>query len=355
LTLRDTFYTQQYNQALAIATGKADSNLINRKALETTFEIRPPALEKIYDRAWLGRRWKHVFEPRATYRYVTGVNNFPEILRFDYRDILTDTNEIEYAVENRIYAKRLNPDITDCEQRNMATLTVGEPPPASAVPWEAPNPETNQVCSTGPREVLSWELAQKYFFDPTFGHALVPGTINMFTSTEEFTGINFLTNIRNFSPIISRLRIETSLRTNTEWDLDYDLHQGRINSSTALVNYRYGPFTFGGGDAFLRLANTTGTATPGARDFHQFRILFGYGDLQKRGLNAATSFGFDANQGYLQYSTVQTTYNWDCCGFSVEYRRFALGLVRNENQFRFSFTLANVGAFGNLRRRERLF
>jgi hypothetical protein len=29
--------------------------------------------------------------------------------------------------------------------------------------------------------------------------------------------------------------------------------------------------------------------------------------------------------------------------------------VRNENQYRFSFTLANVGAFGNLKRLERLY
>jgi hypothetical protein len=29
--------------------------------------------------------------------------------------------------------------------------------------------------------------------------------------------------------------------------------------------------------------------------------------------------------------------------------------VRNENQFRFTFALANVGAFGNLRRSERLY
>jgi len=39
----------------------------------------------------------------------------------------------------------------------------------------------------------------------------------------------------------------------------------------------------------------------------------------------------------------------------VEYRRFALGAVRNENQFRFNFTLANIGSFGNIRRQEQLF
>jgi hypothetical protein len=29
--------------------------------------------------------------------------------------------------------------------------------------------------------------------------------------------------------------------------------------------------------------------------------------------------------------------------------------VRNENQFRFSFTLGNVGSFGNIRKQERLY
>jgi LPS-assembly protein len=40
---------------------------------------------------------------------------------------------------------------------------------------------------------------------------------------------------------------------------------------------------------------------------------------------------------------------------SFEYRRFSLGSVRNENQYRFAFTLANIGSFGNLKRQERLF
>jgi LPS-assembly protein len=207
---------------------------------------------------------------------------------------------------------------------------------------------------------LSWEIGQKYFFDPTFGNALVAGQRNVFTTTADFTGIAFLDQVQRFAPVISRLRIETSPRTNTEWDLDYDLKTGQIDSSLALVNYHYGPFTIGGGDAFLRVIDTpTATAgttgTPPPNEFHQFRVLFGYGQLNKRGLSAASSFGFDANLGSLQYATAQTSYTWDCCGLSLEYRRFALGSVRNENQYRFSFTLANVGAFGNLRRQERLY
>jgi LPS-assembly protein len=354
LTLRDTLYTQQYDTALAASSGRASDGTLNRKSLETSIELRPPALSKIFEREWLGRKWKHVIEPRVRYDYVTGVNNFAEILRFDSTDVLTNTNELEYSLVNRFYAKRSDPHASDCDVQGMSTLTVGGPPQGGTVPWEAPPSAEKQPCVDGPREVLSWEVGQKYFFDPTFGNALVPGVRNVFTSTSDFTGIAFLNDQHRFAPIISRLRVETSPRTNTEWDLDYDLKNGRINGSAALVNYHYGPFTVGGGDAFLRvIESSVGTAT--ASDFHQFRVLAGYGQLNKRGLSAAASFGFDANRGNLQYATAQTSYNWDCCGMSLEYRRFALGAVRNENQYRFSFTLANVGAFGNLRRQERLY
>jgi LPS-assembly protein len=57
----------------------------------------------------------------------------------------------------------------------------------------------------------------------------------------------------------------------------------------------------------------------------------------------------------VQYGSLQTSYNWNCCGFSVEYRKYELGSVRNENAYRFNFTLANIGTAGNLRRAERLF
>ena len=89
--------------------------------------------------------------------------------------------------------------------------------------------------------------------------------------------------------------------------------------------------------------------------FNQFRAALGYGGANKRGFSAASSFGFDADVGQLQFVSAQATYNWDCCGMTVEYRRYAIANVRNENLFRFTFTLANIGSFGNLRRQERLY
>jgi LPS-assembly protein len=91
---------QQYNPVLAERPGEADDNL-NRKSLETSVELRPPALSRVFDRPWLGRKWKHVIEPRMRYDYVTGINNFADILRFDATDVLTNTNEIEYSLVNR--------------------------------------------------------------------------------------------------------------------------------------------------------------------------------------------------------------------------------------------------------------
>ncbi len=363
LTLRDTFYTEEGNAANSTT---AINDILNRKSLEGSVELRPPALSRVFDRPWLGRKWKHVIEPRMRYDYVTGINNFADILRFDATDVLTNTNEVEYSLVNRIYARRLNPNLKDCDVPGMSTLIIGGVPQVGAVPWELPPSPDSQPCASGPREILSWEIGQKYFFNPTFGNALAAGQRNVFATTADFTGIAFLDSERRFAPIISRLRIETSPRTNTEWDLDYDLKAGRINSSLALVNYHYGPFTIGGGDAFLRVIDTVAgtmptncavntTASASICEFNQFRVLLGYGQLNKRGLSAATSFGFDANLGALQYASAQTSYNWDCCGLSLEFRRFALGSVRNENQYRFAFTLANVGAFGNLRRQERLY
>jgi LPS-assembly protein len=353
VTLRDTFYTQQVTPGNG---GTASNDDLNRKSLETSVELRPPSLSRVFERPWLGRKWKHVIEPRIRYDYVTGINNFSNVLRFDATDVLTNTNEVQYSVVNRIYAKHVDPNAQDCDQAGMNTLNIGGAQRTGAVPWEFARTEDGQTCNSGPREILSWEVGQKYFFDPTFGNALLEGQRNVFTTTADFTGTAFLNEARRFAPIISRLRFETNPHTNAEWDLDYDLKAGRINASTALVNYHYGPFTVGGGDSFLRVIDTsTGTTATSDRDFHQLRVLFGYGQLNKLGFSAASSFGFDANHGSLQYATAQTSYNWDCCGLNLEYRRFALGSVRNENQYRFSFTLANVGSFGNLRRQERLY
>src|SRR6202034_3495980 len=133
----------------------------------------------------------------------------------------------------------------------MRGLAVGAAAPEQTVPWEHFSTVDNQPCTAGPetREVVTWEVNQKYFLDPTFGGALVAGQRNVFSTTEELTGFAFATQPRHLSPLVSRLRVAASSRTHTEWGVDYDFQHGRINASTLLINYNLGPFTVGAGDA----------------------------------------------------------------------------------------------------------
>lgn len=359
LTLHETYYTQRLAGAVGENPGEAVDRAIDRHAVETDIELRPPSLERIFDKEFLGRKWKHVIETRAVYRFVTGVNNFGNVLKFDDRDILTDTHEVEYGFVTRLYAKRTSNQPEDCSQI-MTALTVGHAAPESTVPWQHTNPLAGPACQPGPRvrEVLTWELAQKYFLDPTFGGALIPGLRNVFTTTADLTGIAFLTEPRHLSPLISRLHVETTARTDAEWDMDYDFQGNRVNASNLLFNYHIGPVTLGGGDAILEIPGQTATSSSGTAQparFNQFRAALGYGSTNKRGFSAASSFGFDADVNQLQFVSAQATYNWDCCGMTLEYRSYTVANVRNENLFLFNFTLANIGGFGSLRQQGRLY
>lgn len=364
IALRDTYYSER-QVPVPGSIGTPSNDAVNRRAVEGTVEIRPPSLSRIYQKTVAGRRLKHVIEPRLVWRDVSGVNNFPNIIRFDARDILSDTNELEYGIVQRLYGKRAGGQ-TSCPlsprgEQSAESKALGGKPVAPTAPWQkgvaTPGAEQPPCEAASPRELVTWELKQKYFFDPFFGGAIVNGKRNVLQTTVDFAGIAFLTEPRVFSPIVSRLRVNTSANTDVDWELDYDSVKGRINSSTALVDYRFGEIFVGGSHAFLHVPGEifVSNPIPGPDRFNQFRFLVGYGHPNKRGINAAANIGWDSNFQFLQYGAFQGSYNWDCCGVSVEYRRFSLGAVRNENQFRFAFTLSNIGTFGNLKRQERIF
>ncbi len=354
--LRDTFYSEQ-EQAPGV---NPIQNALNRRAISTSFEFRPPALSKIFDRTIAGQKIKHVIEPRIVYRYTNGVENFGSIIRFDFRDILSNTNEVEFGLLQHLYLKRERPGCETETDNNAA-------PTAEAVAAAA------KCAPAGANEFVTWEVKMKYFADPTFGGAIVTGTRNVLTTTANFSGIAFVTDPRLFSPVVSRLRMRTSSNSDMEWQLDYDTKKGRINSSMFYSGFHFGDFSVGASHAYLQVPGevvtdpTTGAVLPTCIPhvfnqpacvpplFNQFRAQLGYGNPTKRGWSAAANMGFDREFNLLQYGAVQAAHNWDCCGISVEYRRFSLGSVRNENQYRFAFTLANIGSFGNMKRQERLF
>jgi LPS-assembly protein len=214
------------------------------------------------------------------------------------------------------------------------------------------------VC--GSRELISWRLTQKYFFDETFGGAVIKGRRNIFDTTLALSGIAFLTEPRAVSPVISRLRVRTSEHLDVEWDFDLDTGAKKFTSNNVMLDLHEGNVF--GGLSYARLNApgrfyTEGVAST-VSNFNQLRLLLGYGSPTKAGLGIAANVGLDLNagdSGLVQYGALQGSYNWDCCGFSVEVRKYELGSVRNETVERFNFTLSNIGTAGNLRRAASLF
>ncbi len=358
---RETFYTQRLEGGELGASGKAVSDPINRNVLDASMEIRPPSASKIFDRKLFGYVMKHTIEPQVVYRYQTGIDNFSQIIRFDERDILADTNEVEYGVVNRLFAKKTK-STAECFHHPKYALLSQQNEFAASKTTDETEPGTCDDKDGPAREVVTWEIAQKYFFDPTFGGALVPGQRNVFDSTVDFTGIAFLTEPRRFSPVISRLRMQDA-KSDIQWALDYDPVLNHVNASTLLVGRRIGNsglWYIAGGQTFMRelpeLIPISGSPTPGFSIFNQYRVMVQYGNVARKGLSGAAAVAVDDRFGYVQAATVQTNYNWDCCGVAFEYSRWAYApTISQENSYRFSFSLSNIGTFGTIRRLQRLY
>ncbi len=344
--VRETYYGRSQNPGVLGAVPTQRDASLNRTAFTSEINLRPPPLTRTFQapwlRQWLGGEVKHSIEPELRYRFVTGINNFQSILRFDETDVLSNTNELEYGLTQHLFLRHLHPHpCTGDEALGPANL-----------------------CGGGTTDWLSWTVAQKHFFDPTFGGALVAGTRNVLETTLDFSGVAFLTRARSSSPVISRLRLRTSTATDFEWDLDYDTRRGRLQSSNVSASYRYGPAFLSIGNYLLRtvgansgdLTVVTPTTAPSIiSDFNQLRLAAIYGSPTRHGLSAGFNLGRDFKLGETQYASAQAGYNRDCCGLTFELRRYSLGTVRDDTQYLFSFTLAGVGTAGNLNRMLRVF
>jgi len=139
-----------------------------------------------------------------------------------------------------------------------------------------------------------------------------------------------------------------------EWDLDYDPKAGRMGADNLFAGYSWGRTTVGMGHALLNAVDETGSAASIIKS-QQVQPFLSIGKPNGAGFNLAANGGYDFVHGALQYAGVQAIYNWDCCGLSFGYRRFALGSVRNETQWLYSFTLANFGSVGDIRRSNTAF
>src|SRR6185436_2249798 len=172
--VRETFYSKTKPPA----AGPADS--LNRLLFDYSTHITGPQLERDFG------TWKHIVEPTIDYRYIQGADRFRDTIVVDELDLLTNTNEVEYGFINRFLTSR---------------------------------------------EIFSWRIAQEYYFDPTFGGAIRPGIRNQFAPLLDLTGFAFANGTRRFSPIVSNMRLSTSVSTSTDLQVDYDTERHRFESA----------------------------------------------------------------------------------------------------------------------------
>jgi LPS-assembly protein len=335
VALRDTWYTTSQIPDLTGARGGTPTVShapLNRTDIEASVDIRPPALERDFELPGWNRELRHVIEPEVTYRYVGGIGSQAQnVLLIDTTDIATNTNEVTYSITQRFY---LRP-------------TVERP----CAPEEV---KPSGECPAKPREWASWLVGQKYFIDQSFGGAVIPNRRNVFDSTLDLSGVAFLTAPRNFSPIVSRLRFEAVDNLRIEWDLDYDPKNGRLSANNVFAGYGWGRTTVGVGHAMLNAVEENGSAASTIQS-QQLQPFVSIGKQSGAGFNFAANAGYDFVLGQLQYGGLQAVYNWNCCGLTFGYRRFELGTIRDETQYLYSFTLANFGSAGDIRRSNSAF
>ncbi|PYS44050.1 MAG: hypothetical protein DMG13_34475 [Acidobacteria bacterium] len=294
LGFRETIYTHSL-QAQVV------SDPLNRFAFEYASSFAGPQFERDFG------VWKHVIEPTIDYRYLTGADRFRKTFVVDDVDLVTNTNEVEYGLTNRFFTTR---------------------------------------------ELFSWRISQKYFFDPTFGGAIIAGQRNVFAPVLDISGFVFADGPRRFSPIVSTMRLSTSASTSTDLQVDYDTRDHLFRS--AGVNGGVNRGQFSGGVSYFFTRRLQGQEGAIQIPNNQLRGTLVYGNEQKPGLSAAFSFSYDVEHSLFQGSVAQFGYNTHCYGLSFELSQFNIG-DRKESRFRFAFSLKNIGSYGTLRRQERLF
>lgn len=349
--LRDTAYTISQVPTLTgpLQVPTISHDPVDRKDIEAAIEIRPPVLERDFELPRWHRELRHVIETELNYRYVTGIGaQARNVLLFDTTDIATNVNEGGFALTQRFYLRPT--DEKPCSDGAADTEDA-----------DAENDDdTTKNCSTPPREWASWRIAQEYFIDPNFGGALIPGRRNVFDATLDLMAPTFLTSPRNIAPIDSRIRFEAIDNLRVEWDLDYDTIAGNFAANNLFAGYSFGRTTLGIGHALLNAPDeTVSSGASSTIKSQQLQPFLEIGKSSGNGFNLAMNGGYDFVEHQLQYGGVQAVYNWNCCGLTVGYRRFELGTIgstsRDETQWLYSFTLANFGAVGDIRRANSVF
>ena len=328
-----------YSNSIDPTTQLVASRDVVRGYGELELDLRPPALARNFRRGDGSVWFRHVIEPYLTYRRIAGIDNFDRVIRFDYLDAIADTNELEFGLANRFYTKR-------------STESVGKKTTGAAR-------EKKPSLATQPYEALTITIRGKYFFDPYFGGALIPGRRNQFYPIDTFSGFSYGAVPRKFSPLNVDVRYRPTQNLFGDFRSDLDTRGGGLRAMAATfgINRKlvqaFSSFYYTRAielvPALQQFADARGKE-PGTLRGSQWSPAVSLGNHEK-GLFGGVSLFFDfqkhpfaANRSLIS-STTTIGYTWKCCAITAQDFTFNVGL-RNENRIVFAFRLNGIGTFG---------
>jgi LPS-assembly protein len=266
---------------------------IERSFFESSLEMRGPTFARVFDTPGLGYsdRFKHTIGPELKWTHATPVADFAGTPPSGVPDRLASASTIEYALVQRLYAKRRGPSGT-------------------AMPYE----------------LLSWRLTQPYYVRP---------------ATDRSQGLG---------PIQSSLTLQPTPEYQLDSQLEYDTSQRRLRSTRVSVSARRPGLSLQA--SWTRSLNGSGgLATPAAvvgplRARSETLAGSGAAVLVPNRLTFEGALDYDVAQRQLWQVRGLVRYSTQCCGFTVEHnwRRSATGSP--DAQWRFSVELAHVGSIG---------
>jgi LPS-assembly protein len=332
---RVTFYSNSVDPTTRNVLGQN----VTRSYGEFELDVRPPAFAKDFHHKG-SFFFQHVIEPYISYRRLAGINNFDRIIRFDYIDAIADTNEIEFGIANRFFTRRSTENVSEKETRQTGT-------------------QSKQSISTQPYEALTITVRAKYFFDPFFGGALVPGRRNQFYPLNTLSGFVYGGVPRRFSPVNVDVRYRPRRDLFADFRTDLDTNGGGVRSVSTTFGLSKTAIQIFQSFYYTRAIELIGSLAKYA-DSRGFEagtqrgsqwspsVFLGNRD---RGLFGGASFFFDFQKrpgrgdNSLISSTVTLGNSWDCCAVTAQFSTFNVGL-RKENRVVFSFRLNGIGTFG---------
>ena len=216
------------------------------------------------------------------------------------------------------------------------------------------NDASNEDESPQAYEFLAVKIAQKYFFDRTFGGALVEGRRNQFYPISTLSGFTFGGRARSLSPLNVAIRYRPLSSIYGDLRMDLDAESGvrnitlgaGVRSDKVSVAARY----------YLsrRLRLDANNFEPGTFPGDQISTTVQLGD-DLRGWYGGSRIGYDftnrfisdtdISRGRLMNSRSYFGYSWDCCGLQFNYNTFKAGL-RSEGAWSVTFNLAGLGSYG---------